>query len=54
MKVGDLVKLNPNVFKMGSDIGVVTKVIQAGSVEVTWANLVTESADGNLLVKVNK
>ena len=30
MKVGDLVKLNPNVFKMDSDIGVVTKVIRAG------------------------
>ena len=54
MKVGDLVKLNPNVFKVDSGIGVITKVIHAGSVEVTWTNLVTESADGNLLVKVNK
>ena len=55
MNVGDLVKLNPNVFKMGSDIGVVTKVIQAGSVEVTWANnLVTHPMQTWKLRKVNE
>ena len=54
MKVGDLVKLNPNVFKMDSHIGVVTKVIQAGSVEVTWTNLITESAFSHKLIKVSK
>ena len=55
MKVGDLVKLNPDVFKMDSHIGVVTKVIRAGtSVEVTWANLITESAFSHKLIKVSK
>jgi hypothetical protein len=54
MKVGDLVKLDPNVFKVDSGIGVVTKVIHAGSVEVTWTNLVTESAFSHKLVKVSK
>ena len=55
MIVGDLVKLNPDVFKMDSHIGVVTKVIHAGSVEVTWTNnLVTESAFSHKLIKVSK
>jgi hypothetical protein len=55
VKVGDLVKLNPDVFKMDSHIGVVTKVIRAGSsVEVTWANLITESAFSHKLIKVSK
>ena len=55
MKVGDLVKLNPDVFKVDSALGVVTKVIRAGSsVEVTWTNLVTESAFSHKLIKVSK
>ena len=55
MKLGDLVKLNPNIFKVDSHIGVVTKIIHAGSVEVTWANnLVTESAFSHKLIKVSK
>ena len=56
MIVGDLVKLNPDVFKMDSHIGVVTKVIRAGSsVEVTWVNnLITESAFSHKLIKVSK
>ena len=54
MKVGDLVKLNPDVFKMDSHVGVVTKVIHEGSVEITWANLITESAFSHKLIKVSK
>lgn len=54
MKVGDLVKLNPDVFKMDSHIGVITKAIHAGHVEVTWANLITESAFSHKLIKVSK
>jgi len=54
VKVGDLVKLNPDVFKMDSHIGVVTKVIHDASVEVTWVNLITESAFPHKLIKVSK
>ena len=54
MKVGDLVKLNPDVFKMDSGIGVITKAIHAGHVEVTWTNLITESAFSHKLIKVSK